>query len=303
MEDIKVALCAIGRLENRYAVEFIEYYKQLGFDNIFVLDNNKDGEEYFQDVLQPYIDEGFVIVKDFRNRCEFKSQVHIYTEMYYELSSQFDWIAYFDFDEFLYLEHDKDIKSYLNRPEFLCFNQILVNWKIYTDNNLIYDDGRTCLERFTTPMETNKCVEYLYHAENKHVKPIIRTRLPEIFIDIPHNFIDGTPPANFKQTVLFETTCNASGEQCRNHFMIDINYEKAYLKHFTTKTIDEFLTNKYAKGVGDRDINMFYATYPIERFFKYNELTPEKMDYLKEKGININIDKIQNWWFNWEKDN
>ena len=57
---MKVALVAIGRLENRYAIEFVEHYKQLGFDNIYIIDNNRDNEEYFEDVLQPYIDKNFV---------------------------------------------------------------------------------------------------------------------------------------------------------------------------------------------------------------------------------------------------
>ena len=57
----KVAICAIGRLENRYAVEWVEHYNALGVDKIFIYDNNRveDGE-LFQDVLQPYIEAGFV---------------------------------------------------------------------------------------------------------------------------------------------------------------------------------------------------------------------------------------------------
>ena len=57
---MKVALCCIGRLENQYAIEFVEYYKQLGIDKIFIYDNNYDEEEHFEDVLQEYIDENIV---------------------------------------------------------------------------------------------------------------------------------------------------------------------------------------------------------------------------------------------------
>ena len=41
---MKVALVTIGRLENRYAVEFVEYYKQLGFDRMssFYFEKNLD---------------------------------------------------------------------------------------------------------------------------------------------------------------------------------------------------------------------------------------------------------------------
>lgn len=33
---MKVALCCIGKLENRYSKEFVEYYKTIGFDKIFI---------------------------------------------------------------------------------------------------------------------------------------------------------------------------------------------------------------------------------------------------------------------------
>ena len=64
---MKVGLICCGRLENRYAVEFIEHYKQLGFDNIHIMDNNHDDDEYFEDVLQQYIDERFIIIHNYRN--------------------------------------------------------------------------------------------------------------------------------------------------------------------------------------------------------------------------------------------
>ena len=64
-----------------------------------------------------------------------------------------------------------------------CFenaNQILINWKTYTDNDLIYDDGRPCLERFTTPMDINKHAEpdeYNWIVTNELTKCIIRTNI------------------------------------------------------------------------------------------------------------------------------
>ena len=65
---MKVALCVIGRLENLYAREYVEYYKKLGMDKIFIYDNNHKGEEHFEDVLQDYVDEGFVKIIDYRDK-------------------------------------------------------------------------------------------------------------------------------------------------------------------------------------------------------------------------------------------
>ena len=64
---MKTCIITCGRLENRYAVEWVEYYKQLGFDHICIADNNHDGEEYFEEVLQSYIDDNFITLYNYRN--------------------------------------------------------------------------------------------------------------------------------------------------------------------------------------------------------------------------------------------
>ena len=56
---MKILLCAIARLENLYIREWVEYYKNLGVDNICLYDNNGDGEENFNDVIGDFIKDGF----------------------------------------------------------------------------------------------------------------------------------------------------------------------------------------------------------------------------------------------------
>ena len=80
-----VLLCVTGRRENRYAEEFIEHYRKLGFDHIVVCDNNREGEERFEDVLQPYIDEGYVEMIDYRDRPGF--QCDAYSAVYRKYGS------------------------------------------------------------------------------------------------------------------------------------------------------------------------------------------------------------------------
>ena len=261
---MKVALCCIGRLENQYAVEYVEYYKSIGFDKIFIYDNNHDGEEHFEDVLQSYIDDGFVTVIDFRNKEA--AQLLAYNDCYSKYENEYDWIAFFDFDEFLTLVKDKDIKSYLSR--FDGFQGVKINWMVYTDNNLIKSDGRGVLERFTTPMEYDKCVTYKF-PENYHAKSILRTRNGFVWNGTPHN-INGAKYAD------------SDGNETNDSPFQKYSYESAYIKHFTTKTIEEFINGKYKKGTADRDIKSFKnTTYgSIDSFFKVNERTKEKDEYI-----------------------
>lgn len=262
---MKVALCCIGRLENQYAVEYVDYYKSIGFDKIFIYDNNHDGEEHFEDVLQPYIDDGFVTVIDYRNKEA--AQLSAYNDCYSKYGNEYDWIAFFDFDEFLTLVKDKDIKSYLSH--FEGFQGVKINWMVYTDNNLIKSDGRGVLERFTRPMEYDKAVTYDF-PENNHTKSIIRGGINELkWNSTPHS-VNGVKYAD------------SIGNDTNDSPFQPYNYESAYIKHFPTKTIEEFINGKYKKGTADRDIKSFKnTTYgSIDSFFKVNERTKEKDEYI-----------------------
>lgn len=260
----KIALCAIGRRENLYAREFVEHYKNLGFSNILILDNNHDGEEHFEDVLQDYINQGFVKIINCRNQIN--CQMRLYTETYDKYKDEYDWIAFFDFDEFLILPNHKTIGDFLeDKSNFDC---VLINWMCMTDNNLVKYDPRPLMERFTQAMPINKPVQYSF-PDNCHIKSIVKGHLPIVrFVSNPHI------PTNQLNC------CNAEGTKVNSSPWQQITYTQAYLKHFTTKTIEEWMTRKIKVGTPDRNPGQFLPVYR-DRFFKVNEVTQDKLDYLK----------------------
>jgi len=272
MDEMKVALCAIGRLENQYAVEFVEWYKNLGFDKIFIYDNNHDGEEYFEEVLQQFIDNEFVEIIPYRN-VE-KAQFSAYNECYAKHKNEYNWFAFFDFDEFLMLQKDDNIKLFLSRfsEDKQC---ILINWMIMDDNDLVHNNGKPLMERFTRQMSTS-CKGAHPFPENDHVKSILRGGIDGIhFSDTPHS------PNN---DIVF---CDAVGNICEYCYHKPCTFNGAYLKHFITKTIDEWLNNKMVRGTADREYDVFSWTYKIDDFFKFNERTKEKEEYIKRYESSI----------------
>ena len=56
----KVCVCVIAKKENLYIEYFIEYYKQLGYDHIYLYDNNDKRGEKVEYLIKKYIDENFV---------------------------------------------------------------------------------------------------------------------------------------------------------------------------------------------------------------------------------------------------
>lgn len=57
-----ICMCVIGKEENLYVKEFIDYYKKLGFNHIYIYDNNEVNGEKFENVINDKIKEGFVTI-------------------------------------------------------------------------------------------------------------------------------------------------------------------------------------------------------------------------------------------------
>lgn len=275
---MKTLLCSIGRLENRYIREWVEYNKGIGFTNIVLYDNNYDGEEHFEDVIGDYIEEGFVILKNYRNQkvCQLKA----YNECYKEYGKEYDWVAFFDCDEFLTFTKKKNIEEYLSSILFKKYDAIHINWMCYGDNDIIKYEDKPLLERFTTPIPYDKCVAYRF-PENDHIKTIIRGGLNKSFIwkATPH-----TPNGQLY-------CCNGRGISCKIESPFEpYTFDEAYLRHFSTKTIEEYC-DKLKRGFPDHlfDLKAKGKNMLETRFFKYNKVTEEKLKYVKE-SLDIDID-------------
>ena len=96
-KKLKICLCAIGKSENFYAQEYVEYYKKLGYNKIFIYDNNNIDGERFEDVIQKYIQQGFVSIINFRGYRGIP-QLPSYKDCYEKNNLQYDWLSFFDMD-------------------------------------------------------------------------------------------------------------------------------------------------------------------------------------------------------------
>ena len=273
---MKTLLCCIGRKENQYIREYVEWYKNLGFTNIVLIDNNYDGEEDFHDAIGDYIDSGYVILKDYRNKV--KCQLDAYNAVYREYVDDYDWFAFFDCDEFLVLTKKKTIDEYLSSILFKNFDMIHLNWMCYGDSGLLESDGRGLNEMFTEPIPYDTNVAYDF-PENNHVKTLVRGGINcnVLFKDTPH-----TP-------FIVVDCCNNRGIRCNSAWpFIKYDFSEAYLKHFSTKTVTDYC-EKMKKGFPDQKwdgsrVKDLVAT----RFFRYNLPTKEKVEIVKrELGLDF----------------
>ena len=136
IKDIKVCLCMLGKKENLYAKETVQYYKKIGYNHIYIYDNNDIGDEKLEDVLYNEINNNFVTIIDVRGLR--KQQCSSYKHCYEKYNKFYDWLSFFDFDEFLYIKNNKTIQEFLSDEKYKKCANVKINWLSYTDNDLIY---------------------------------------------------------------------------------------------------------------------------------------------------------------------
>ena len=157
LKKIKVCICTIGKLENNYINEFVEHYYNYGVDKIFLYDNNDINDEHFETKISYYINNKFVQVLNYRGQK--KKQYKIYQKCYENNSRIFDWLIFYDIDEFINLKNYRNIKRFLINKKFDKCQSIYLNWVLHTDNGLLYYDNRTLHKRFTEiKTDTNFCL-------------------------------------------------------------------------------------------------------------------------------------------------
>ena len=266
--SLKVALCTMGKKENLYVNEYINYYIQLGIDHIFIYDDNDPGNEKISDVIDRSYGKYVTIYENISQTI--KNQPTAFTACYKNNYKKFDWILMFDMDEFLFIVNDT-LKNYLKKDYLKKCDFIRIHWVIPTDNNLLHYDNRSLFKRFKRP-----------YLESTLFKTLVRGNIDDLKYDI-HSF-DSSPKRNL--------SCNNIGKIVTNNirkYFSDkafINIEKAYIIHFKFKSTEEFI-NKFKRGYR-KWFRPDFMNRSIKDYLKYNKLTYEKIKYF-ERELNLNL--------------
>jgi len=101
IKEIKVCVCTLAKLENKYIREFVQHYEKYGVDKIFLYDNNDIDGEKFDEVLFDYIEKGFVQIMNWRGK--YKTMLAIMNDCYQTNYVYYDWLIFYEIDEFIHL--------------------------------------------------------------------------------------------------------------------------------------------------------------------------------------------------------
>lgn len=219
---MKVALVCIAKNEDHYIDEWVDYHLALGFDKIFVYEN--DWECTNDKVVKiPWDGEAM--------------QKPAYSH-FIKNNKDFDWVAFFDVDEFLVLKKHPNVKDFIK--DYAKWPSIAINWVLFGDNGLSFN-GDYSIKRFTKHQK----------GVNPHVKVIVNIK-QDVWMESPHHTNRYAVDTNFNIVV--------------GPFNPDGDSEIAQINHYFCKTREEFKL-KIERGMA----NFGYgAKRGIEEFDNHN---------------------------------
>ena len=271
--ETMTAICVIAKQENRYIKEFVNYYRKLKITKIFLYDNNDLNGEHFEDILSKYIKFNFIEIVNYRGK--YKPQSEAYNHCYFNNNNNYNWIAFYDADEYLYINNFTNINKFLSLSRFKNCSSILINWKYYGDNDNIYYEPKPLQQRFTNPFYFNN-----YNNKNKYFyaagKTFAKAGLNLSWAHLPH-YLKNKP------------ICRPNGEVLEKYFSPP-QYSYAYIKHYATKSTEEFIDRTIRGAVLTKDTSKKFILDRIKNYyFLFNKFNNEKKN-LFEKKLNISLD-------------
>lgn len=262
---MEVVICSIAKYENNYIREWVDYHLGIGFTKIYIHDNNEVNGEKISDVIDVNVYGDKVEIIDVRGQKFIQKKV--YNNFY--KTYPFDWCAFIDIDEFITFSDKSlfdDIQEFLaDKQEFEALH---LNWMCYGDNNKTRASLHGVLQRFEKPISpVDFKFNYLF-PENNHIKSIIRCGL-----DIDWEYEGSSWSSNPHTPYGLKKISNAKVEKLRENSPFQpYNFEVVYIRHYFTKTIEE-----YAVKIKRQCADCQAEFYNYSKFYRANKLTLKKI--------------------------
>lgn len=235
---MKIALVCIAKNEDNYIQEWIDYHLKLGFDDIIIYQNNWRWSGETKNVIKI----------DFDGEIQ---QLVAYNHFIDSNIDNYDWVAFFDVDEFLVLKQHHSIQDFISN--YNDFSAIGINWVLFGNNGHknVHDDY-SVLRRFTKRQS----------SVNPHVKCIVK-------LDHKFRMDVHSPQLSWVDTnkKYNEGPFNYSGDD-----------SIAQLNHYFCKTEEEFRL-KCERGRSDAPLKRTMDEYEAHNINEIEDLTALKFLY------------------------
>lgn len=281
---MKSCVVALAKYESPYIKEWVDHQIQLGFDHIIIGDNNNDYRENLMYVLNDYVCDNKVTIINIQNPNI--NQLNFYKHVYENLVGKYDWVLFCDIDEFLYLNNYDNVNDYLNSDSFNNFDVIKINWKLMSNNGYLIEIFKPVKERFTEEIKDCEFIDGNINDDNIYVNNSVKSFYRTNLNIIPQVHCTECYYENIRY-------CDCEGNEIIDQenfpnwsqYNKVINYSEAYIKHFVTKSLEEYVKYKMKRGWScyndteerKQEVKDKYLNY--EQFMKVNKLDPNNEVY------------------------
>ena len=219
-----LSICAVFQNEADFLKEWIEYHRIVGVEH-FYLYNNESTDEYLK-ILQPYINEGVVEVKEWpgvHGQDWTPYQRAAYNDCIQKCKGKSRWLAVIDLDEFIVPVQKKTIQAVLKEFDSKPIGGLVMNWQIFGTSNIYsLDPAKPLIEQLIKKAPVQ-------HGWNNHVKTICK---PE---KVDEYLVHG---ARYKKG-FYAVTSNRQGGPFQ-----PVQTDKIYVNHYWTKDEKYFIEMK-----------------------------------------------------------
>jgi hypothetical protein len=197
---MKVALVVVAKSEDYYLDEWLDYNHKIGFDKIIMYQN-----DWRTDIERPFLEKRVWDGKSV--------QLHIYNS-FLDTDTEYDWVAFFDCDEFLVLKKHNNVKEFIE--EYGKHSVLSFNWYMFGNLGKEIRTSNSLIKEFTKRGE----------QPNQHVKVMVKRDSGNRFV-LPHNCHGPAMDTNGK---IFTGPFNPNGPM-----------DVAVLNHYHNKTKEDWM--------------------------------------------------------------
>lgn len=251
--------------EHEYLDEWIKYHLDLGIEHIFIFEDidsdshkkitDKYGDKVSLESISVVLNEEEKKYTAELKQTKKSNPQFTYLKkglVYIRNKYQYDWCFVIDADEFITLEND-GLENIL--PLYKDYDAFIMQWKCYGSNGIIHK-----------PNYLKKGVVETYTEEMKGHVPAFT---PQSLSKTCYN-LNTYQEKFFLYTHQPSKYCNF----CRTNFERDRNkpiYDKIYIRHYITKSWDEYVWKKKERGFlfgKIRSFDFFFEVNPDMRRYK-----------------------------------
>ena len=238
-KSINPVIVCIAKYEKDYIKYFIDYHLALGFDKIFLYDN-EDTPVYSQLLNNDNVVVTHLPGNSYNKGVQYIALEHFVTNF---MKLPFTHVAHIDIDEYITLKKHNNIKDFIRDYIINDCAGIGMNWRYFGSN------GQTQKELVADPLRFTKCEI----NGNVHIKTLFEINSFKGFKDV--HSIHCSKNKFIKST--FGNIIGGPFNECIDYSIIQLN-------HYKCKTLPEFI---YIRSRGRADLN-YLPPEDIEKDFK-----------------------------------